>query len=353
MTAMLVLYISHFPARAAYTYTISGSNFLKNNIPITLRGTNAMHVFEGDSSDMSDWNINIVREFIGNMRDNPIAGYAVYVNGSYLHPLQDIVNNNRANGKVTILCPFGWDGTPQTAFVGTNPSQTPWWKDYMSRYRMIANQFKNQPDVWFEVWNEPYWWDRSHGYSDALWLSDMEAMVDNIRSTRATNIILVPGAETGQDEDVILTTGKSLLSKRHNIGFDVHAYEKWLNDSQLSVQARIEAVENRGFAMLFGELGPHNSSNLMNPANFLAAADNENSTVISWLWKYDGTDPDALLNTDGTPNNNNNYHWGSTYQAFTKCNSNQRGENGRSNNRQNYLCRDDGKDSQADTRSKG
>ncbi len=306
------------PVQAADTYTISGSNFLYNNVPITRRGVNAMHVFGGNSSDMSQWKIDIVREFIGHMRDTPLSGYPVNVNGTYtyLHSLQDIVNDNRANGKITILCPFGWDGTA-TAFVGANPSQTSWWNDYKSRYRAIANQFKNQPDVWFEVWNEPYWYDRSHDYSDDLWLSDMKAMVDNIRSTGATNIILVPGAETGQDEQVILTKGKSLLSGRENVGFDVHAYQKWLRDPQSSVESRIQAVKNAGFAMLFGEVSPNNASENMNPINFINAARVEDSTVMAWLWKYDGTDGNALLNADGTPNNNNNNSWGSMYQAFT------------------------------------
>lgn len=305
------------PVQAADTYTIVGSSFRKNNLPIVRRGVNVMHTFGGNSDDMKQWNIDIVREFIGNMRDTPISGYAVNANGTYLHSLQNIADNNRANGKITIFCPFGWDGTSTTAFLGASPSQTSWWKDYLARYRAIANQFKNQPDVWLEVWNEPYWWDRSHGYSDDLWLRDMKAMVDNIRSTGANNIILVPGAETGQDESVILTKGKVLLSGRKNIGFDVHAYENWLRDSQSSVEARIQAVKKAGLAMLFGEVAPHNAAEVMNPTNFLAAARNQKSSVMAWLWKYDGSDRDALLNADGTPNNNSNYIWGSVYQAFT------------------------------------
>lgn len=318
MLATILLGLMPATSQVVNTYTISGSEFLKNNVAIALRGANAMHVFGGSSSDTNSWNIDIVREFIGNMRDNPITGdYARNVNGVYLHSLQKIVNDNRTNGKVTILCPFGWDGNSATTFYGKNPSQTLWWNDYKSKYQEIANQFQNQPDVWFEVWNEPYWWDRSHGYSDELWLSDMQEMVDNIRATGATNIILVPGAEMGQDEDVLLAKGNLLLSGRNNIGFDVHAYQKWLNEPQSSVQTRIQAVKNAGLAMLFGEIAPYNAGELMNPINFLTATRLENSTVMAWLWKYDGTDRNALLNADGTPNNNNNYNWGLIYQDFT------------------------------------
>jgi mannan endo-1,4-beta-mannosidase len=304
-------------AQTTNTYTVSGNAFQKNGVPTSWRGANALHVFGGNSSDMNSWNVDIVREFIGNMRDTPLTGYPVNVGRTYLYSLQNIVNDNRANGKVTILCPFGWDGTSATEFTGQNPSQTTWWTNYKKKFKTIANQFKNQPDVWFEVWNEPYWYDRSHGYSDTLWLSDMKAMVDNIRSTGATNIVLVPGAETGQDEAVLLAKGPSLLVGRSNIGFDIHAYEKWLGDTQGSVENRVQSVKNAGLAMLFGEVAPLNAGTLMNPANFLAAARTQSSTVSAWLWKYDGTDVDALLNADGTPNDNSNNIWGSTYRDFT------------------------------------
>jgi mannan endo-1,4-beta-mannosidase len=304
-------------AQAVDTYTIAGNTFQKNGVATSWRGANALHVFGGSSSDMNSWGVDIVREFIGNMRDTPLTGYPINVSGTYLYSLQNIVNDNRANGKVTILCPFGWDGTSATEFLGQNPSKTAWWKSYKTKFKTIADQFKNQPDVWFEVWNEPYWYDRSHGYSDALWLSDMKVMVDNIRSTGATNIVLVPGAETGQDEKVLLTKGPSLLVGRSNVGFDIHAYEKWLGDTQGSVENRIQAVKNARLAMLFGEVAPLNAGSLMNPTNFLAAARAQSSTVSAWLWKYDETDLDALLNADGTPNNNNNNNWGSTYRDFT------------------------------------
>jgi mannan endo-1,4-beta-mannosidase len=312
-----VAYAPMAVAQTTNTYTVSGSTFQKNGVATSWRGANALHVFGGNSSDMNSWNVDIVREFIGNMRDTPLTGSPVNVGGTYLYSLQNIVNDNRANGKVTILCPFGWDGTSATEFVGQNPSQTTWWSTYKKKYQTIAKQFKNQPDVWFEVWNEPYWYDRSHGYSDTLWLSDMKAMVDNIRSAGATNIVLVPGAETGQDEAVLLVKGPSLLVGRSNVGFDIHAYEKWLGDTQVSVENRTQAVKNAGLAMLFGEVAPLNAGTLMNPTNFLAAARTKSSTVSAWLWKYDGADVDALLKVDGTPNDNSNNSWGSTYRDFT------------------------------------
>lgn len=36
--------------------------------------------------------------------------------------------------------------------------------------RAIEELFKDQTDVWMEVWNEPYNWDNQNGYSHDLWL---------------------------------------------------------------------------------------------------------------------------------------------------------------------------------------
>ncbi|MBF2005470.1 MAG: cellulase family glycosylhydrolase [Chlorogloeopsis fritschii C42_A2020_084] len=316
----VILFFVVFFATTAFaqdTYSVSGSRILKNWSPTYWRGVNAMHVFGGGSSGMNSWGIDMVREFIGNMRDNPLTGSVQQINGEWLYSLQSIADNNRANGKITIFCPFGWDGMSSTPLLGNNPSQTWWWDEYKARYREIANQFKDQPDVWLELWNEPYWWDRSHGYSDDLWLSDMQQMVDNIRSTGATNIIVVPGAETGQDESVILAKGKKLLAGRKNIIFDIHAYENWLKDSQANIEARMQKLSDSGFAVIFGEVAPRNAE-FMNPLTFLNAARNKRASVLAWLWKHNGNDKNALLDSSGNPNDNNNYNWGSTYKAFAQ-----------------------------------
>ena len=47
--------------------------------------------------------------------------------------------------------------------------------------KTIAEHFKNQPDVWIEVWNEPYHWNNENEYTNDLWLKDMKDMVDNLR----------------------------------------------------------------------------------------------------------------------------------------------------------------------------
>jgi mannan endo-1,4-beta-mannosidase len=74
---------------------------------------------------MNPWNIDIAREFIGNIKETPLTGNAVQdSNGSYLYSLQRIVDDNRVNKRITILCAFGWNGQNTTEFTGKSPTQT-------------------------------------------------------------------------------------------------------------------------------------------------------------------------------------------------------------------------------------
>ena len=77
-------------------YAVKDASILKNGVPTFLGGgANAFHSFGlGDSAEyaaMATWNIKIVREFIGNLRENPLTGmYAIQSStGAWLQPLQN------------------------------------------------------------------------------------------------------------------------------------------------------------------------------------------------------------------------------------------------------------------------
>jgi mannan endo-1,4-beta-mannosidase len=264
---------------------------------------------------MKSWNMDVAREFIGNVKENPIDGSPIQdSNGSWLHSLQKIVDGNRLNNRITILCPFGWDGTSATLFSGTMPTQTTWFADYKIKLQSWANQFKNQPDVWLEVWNEPYRFDRTDGYTDSIWMTDMNTMVANIRNTGNTNIILVPCAEQGQDESVFINKGTSFLVNKTNILYDIHAYEKWLLVSNTILTSRLDNLQTNNLPVIFGEIAPLNSGVLMNPQFLLNELYNRGKSVCAWVWKYNETDTDALLTKAGLPNDTDNNNWGTMYK---------------------------------------
>jgi mannan endo-1,4-beta-mannosidase len=298
-------------------FTISGTKIYKYNTPVQLIGANAFHVFAAGGKDMNAWNMDIAREFVGNVKESPLTGAVLLdANGAYLHPLQNVVDSNRKYNRITILCAFGWDGTAATEFTGKRPSLTSWWSAYKLKLQQWATHFKNQPDVWLEVWNEPYRYDRTDGYTDAIWNTDMNELTDIVRNTGNNNVLLIPCAEQGQDESVLLNKGAAFLAGKKNILFDIHAYEKWLLVPNSNIDSRIQQLKQQYLPVFFGEVAPLNAGVLMNPQYFLNAVYNNNLSVAAWVWKYDGNDKDALLDGSGQPNNNNNNNWGSMYKTL-------------------------------------
>lgn len=306
------------PEATVNRYSIAGNTIYHSGNPVQLIGANAMHVFAAGSRDMNSWQLDIAREFIGNVKETPLTGGAIQdANGSYLYSLQTIVDSNRINNRVTILCPFGWDGQASTEFTGRMPAATPWWNDFKIKLQQWAAQFASQQDVWIEVWNEPYRFDRADGYTDDIWMSNMNDLVSIIRNAGNPQIILVPCAEQGQDEGVLLNKGTAFLNSKSNILFDIHAYEKWLLQSSSNISARLQQLKQLKLPVIFGETAPMNAGVLMNPAAFTDSAYNNGFSIAAWLWKYDAADTDALLNAQGLPNNNNNNNWGSLYKTLS------------------------------------
>jgi len=299
------------------TFSVNGSTINLNDAEKQFVGANALHTFGVGSNDMLSWNLNITREFVGNMNENPITGFAIQdTNNQFLHSLQTLVDDNRANGLVTILCPFGWSGGTENLLTGKFPTETIFWNAYKEKLTQWANHFKSQSDVWIEVWNEPYRFDRTDGYTDEIWFTTMSELYSVIRNTGNENIILIPCAEQGQDESVLINRGQEFINNSTNVLFDVHAYEKWLLETNVNIQNRIQNLQDLNLPVFFGEVAPVNSGVLMNPEYFLNLIHAESISFSAWLWKYDETDQDALLTTDGLPNDLNNNNWGSLYQSI-------------------------------------
>lgn len=318
MTALLSCKKSNSVAPIQQTlYHINGTSIQKASTPLQLIGANAFHVFGSGGSDMNAWNLDMAREFIGNIKETPLSGNPIKdAKGAYLYSLQNIVDSNRANNRISILCAFGWDGTSNTLFTGTRPTQTSWWIDFKSSLQQWAIQFKDQPDVWLEVWNEPYRYDRTDGYTDDIWMSDLNELITIVRNVGNNNIVLIPCAEQGQDESVLINKGTAFLQGKTNVLFDVHAYEKWLLDTDSNIALRLANLKQHNLPVLIGEIAPMNAGILMNPQTMLNAAYSQRLSVCAWAWKMQTTDQDALLNDAALPNNTNNNNWGTLYKNF-------------------------------------
>lgn len=309
------------PTPTPSTYHVVGHQIQRDGEPFAPRGVNAMQTFGlTDPIPLNDWKVAIVREFIGNLREQPIAGGAIQgADGKWLHALERIVATHREHGRITILCPFGWvdEQGVQTLFTGLNPRQQPFYTDYVVQMQAIAAHFAGQPDVWLEVWNEPYHWDNANGYTHELWRDDMLALVALLRDVAGfDNIIVVPGCEQGQSEAALLAYGETLTTAYSDIVFDLHAYEKWHSQSTVQQAERLSALRQADLPILFGEVGVANAGHLLDATPFLNAVSLYEVPTLGWLWKEETADPNALRNDAGDPNTHQNFDWGRVFQAY-------------------------------------
>ena len=278
----------------ADTYSVSGTNILKNNSFWVGGGVDALDQF--GTGTKTGYNIQVVREVVDDFTECPIyssdGGRSTSI--GYLHPLQDVVNNNRSQGMITILAIFGWDTGSYTQILGDSPSSMPWYSSYKSRLAALASAFAGQSDVWIDPWNEPYSWNNS-GFSESQWVSDMNDIYSTIRNAGNGNIILIPGqAEDGQEQ--VLLDQSSFLSGKSNVVATIHCYNGWTGNSQSNSEGRIQAIRAAGWALLFGEVGQDQW--VQNCTNLLNAAVSQRVPSLGWSWN--AGDGSALV-SNGSP----------------------------------------------------
>jgi mannan endo-1,4-beta-mannosidase len=266
---------------AQISYTIQDSVILKNGIPWTFVGTDNMAVFNLPYNYNSQHSncMDIVRECIDLKMTTD-------------SDIESMVLSARNKGMVTILAGFWYDsdafsgGTtpyPECQLLGVNPQQDPRWNLVMNRWKEIADlpSVKNHSDVWLNIWNEPYWWDGTNGYSDDMWETDAIAMIDTIRSTGASNIVVIEGSHTGQGHEVIINRGQIVRLGRGDVVFDIHVYNTLWNIPEVNIIDRFQQLKNSGNAFIVGEFA-NNGTEIWEPV--INACQSENISLLSWLW---------------------------------------------------------------------
>jgi len=258
-------------------YTV-GSALMKNNCEWEFRGTDKMSIWNWSYDSIAAWGMDITRECI----DMKLTTDSELI---------QIVQLARSKGFVTILTAVWWDsdaihdGTtpyPDCQLLGSIPSSDSRFLSVQKRWREIAVLFKNQTDVWFGVWNEPYNWKKEQTASSQQWLNDATLLVDNIRSTGANNIIVLCGNAMGQGYEPFMEKGPDLLSGRKNIVFDIHAYQTYWDLNQASIENILTELKNADIApVIIGEF----SANGTQPyQSVMHACRTTHTSILAWLW---------------------------------------------------------------------
>ncbi|NJM16952.1 MAG: cellulase family glycosylhydrolase [Bacteroidales bacterium] len=144
-------------------------------------------------------------------------------------------------------------------------------EDIKDFWRLMAERYKNNPYVWFNLVNEPGWESPV-----PIWYRDFHQQIIGVirNEAGANNMIIIDGSQCGQDAGTwdnnpittansgILTYGSELQNfwgqSFSNIGFSIHLYDQWAyGDQKLDVKLRdfIDRVHAKGFALLIGEVG--------------------------------------------------------------------------------------------------
>jgi len=142
-----------------------------------------------------------------------------------------------------------------------------WWVDK-------ANTYKNNPYVWFNLFNEP----GSGGASALQQWHDVHAQVAAaIRATGAKNVIVMDGCQYGQETNdfgsgpaptsgsAMVNYGASMQSSYGPVVFSLHVYAAWGGGSQGATNAQLDArlngfldaVQNANIPIMIGECGTH------------------------------------------------------------------------------------------------
>ncbi len=147
-------------------------------------------------------------------------------------------------------------------------------------WKTIAERYKTNPYVWFNIMNEPGYVPQP-GRISPEWVEIHQRIIRLIRDrVGAKNAIVVDGASCGQDSSsgseiveeknsAILSSGDKLKffdgKKYENIIFSIHVYDLWAGNNQKMDKKFtdfIQRVHELGHALLIGEVGSNGKDDI-------------------------------------------------------------------------------------------
>lgn len=216
----------------------------------------------------------------------------------------------------------------------------------------VANSFKDQPAVMFELFNEPFmnfgfsgdeWAMMMHGTGgrftsypatsrDGQWkeikgewaVASYQTLIDAVRATGATNVVLIAGMQYAQDMSGWLRhRPKDPLEQMAAVwhpyptfgapwGSDKHAQPNYAPE----VFADIKRIQHAGFPVIATETGDRNTPGTVGAPLITTVtqwADRHGVGVLGWGWNV-WSEPDHVLikDVDGTPTDG----YGKTFRAW-------------------------------------
>ncbi|MFJ8781008.1 cellulase family glycosylhydrolase [Streptomyces sp. NPDC102476] len=282
-------------------------------------------IFDGPVDDASvkaiaDWKANTVRIplneecWLGLSNIDP-----AYAGANYINAVKDLVAKVKAHGMTPVVELHWTHGQYTGNSAGCSDVHASCQKPMPdmqytpSFWASVANTFKNDRTVVFDLFNEPYP-DRATSTTTQAWqcwrdggscpgigyeVAGMQDLVDSVRGTGATNLILAGGIAYSNDLSQWLTykpadPAGNLAAAWHVYNFNTCADESCWNSTLAPVAAQVPLVA--------GEIGENTCAH-----GFIDQVmkwfDSHGLSYLGWTWNtWDcSSGPSLISSYDGTP----------------------------------------------------
>jgi hypothetical protein len=244
----------------------------------------------------------------------------VYAGASYINAIKTYVGLLNANGIVAILDLHWTDGTYTGTSSGCPSAQATCQKPMPDAaqaipfWTSVANTFKGNNAVIFDLFNEPYA-SRATGDTTSGWqcwlnggtcpgigyqVAGMQAMVNAVRSTGAANVLMLGGEEYSNDLSQWLTYEPA--DPDHNLVASWHSYNFNTCSTQACWTSQVAPVIAK-VPVIAGEIGENDcGGSYMN--TLTTWLNSTNTGYLAWTWDAWGSCPGVLITDyagDSTP----------------------------------------------------
>lgn len=316
----------HSRQQAIQGLHVSGNQILNgDNQPVRLLGVNRsgseyaciddFGFFSGPSdapsvAAIASWDTNVVRVPLNEDCWLGINGVdSTYGGANYQQAIEDYVNLLNSYGQAVIL-DLHWSAPGDTPATDQEPMAD---EDHSPAFwTSVANAFKGNLSVLFDLYNEPY--PDNNTDSDTAWTcvrdggtcsgvdfttAGMQELVNTVRATGATNIVMVGGPNYANSLTQWLTYEPT--DPTGNIAASWHSYDTETCNNVTCWNNYVLPVLNQ-VPVITGEIGEDNCTHTY-VDSLMNWLDSKNASYLAWTWLVTGdcAGPTLITDYDGTP----------------------------------------------------
>jgi len=273
-------------------------------------------IFDGPSDSASvaaiaSWKANAVRVPLNETCWLAINGVApAYSGDNYQQAISDFVARLNRAGLIVIL-DLHWSAAGTAIALGQAPMPN---RDHTPAFwRQVAAAYGGNNRVIFDLFNEPFpdnnsntveawrcWRDGGTCTGMSFQAAGMQELVDSVRSTGATNVIMVGGVQYAATLSSWRTSKPS--DPLNNIAASWHIYNFSWCASKACWDSTAAPVALQ-VPLVLGELGQDDRGNafVTSLMDWMDARPGGGGSYLAWVWDVWGSPLDQITSYDGTP----------------------------------------------------